>query len=89
MELKGHHHVRHHKMAEFGYKGISKCLRQMPLKSHLNTTLLITNILKMALINGAGVVRGVDWYEVGVVRGGGVVREDGEKKDRDKSFKRV
>ena len=55
----------------------------MPLQSHLNSTLLITNILKLFLINGAGVVRGVEWYE------GGVVREDGEKKERDKSFKRV
>ena len=55
----------------------------MPLQSHLNTTLLITNILKMLLINGARVVRGVEWYE------GGVIREDGEKKERDKSFERV
>ena len=70
MELKGHHHVRHHKIAEFGYKGVSKCLRQMPLQSHLNTTLLTTNILKMLLIHGVGVVRGVEWY------GDGVVRED-------------
>ena len=70
MELKGHHHVRHHKIAEFGYKGVSKCLRQMPLQSHLNTTLLITNILKMLLIHGVGVVRRVEWY------GDGVVRED-------------
>ena len=83
MELKGHHHVRHHKIAEFGYKGVSKCLRQMPLQSHLNTTLLITNILKMLLIHGVGVVRGVEWY------GDGVVREDGEKKERYKSFKKV
>ena len=68
MELKGHHHVRRHIITELGYKGVSKCLRQMPLQSHLNTTLLITNILKMLLINGAGVVRGwsgtrVEWYE--------------------------
>ena len=35
----------------------------MPLQSHLNSTLLITNILKLFLINGAGVVRGVEWYE--------------------------
>ena len=68
MELKSHHHVRRHKITELGYKGVSKCLRQMPLQSHLNTTLLITNILKMLLINGAGVVRGwsgtrVEWYE--------------------------
>ena len=35
----------------------------MSLQSHLNTTLLITNILKVVLINGAGVVPGVEWYE--------------------------
>ena len=63
MELKGHHHVRRHKITELGYKGVSKSLRQMPLQSHLTTTLLITNILKMLLIHGAGVVRGVEWYE--------------------------
>ena len=33
------------------------------LQWHLNTTLLITNIPKILLINGAGVVRGVEWYE--------------------------
>ena len=83
MELKGHHHVCRHKITELGYKGVSKCLRQMPLQSHLNTTLLITNILKVVLIHGAGVVQGVSRY------GGGVVREDGEKKERYKSFKKV
>ena len=52
----------------------------MPLQSHLNTTLLITNILKMLLINGAGVVpgggvvRGVEWYGGWSGTGGGVVR---------------
>ena len=89
MELKGHHHVRRHKITELGYKGVSKCLRQMLLQRHLNTTLLITNILKMVLSNGAGVVRGVEWYGGWSGTGGGVVREDGEKKERDKSFKRV
>ena len=60
MELKGQHHVRRHEITELGYKGVSKCLPQMPLQSHLNTTLLIKNILKMVLINGAGVVRWVE-----------------------------
>ena len=83
MELKGHHHIRRYKITKLGYKGVSKSLRQMPLQSHLNTTLLITNILKMLLIHGVGVVQEVEWY------GGGVVREDGEKKERDKSFKKV
>ena len=61
----------------------------MSLQSHLNTTLLITNILKMLLSNGAGVVPGVEWYGGWSGTGGGVVREDGEKNEWDKSFKRV
>ena len=34
-------------------------------------------------------VRGVEWYGGWSSTGGGVVREDGEKNERDKSFKRV